>query len=53
MNLFLQDLAPAIVALVAAAFGLFLVWLAVRQAHSGRGKPTSSRRRKPDPNPAE
>ena len=50
MSLFLRDLAPAILALVAAAFGLILVWMAVREAHS---EPRKARRTKPDPNAAE
>ena len=53
MSPFLQDLAPAIVGLIAAAFGLFLLWLAVRQAHSGSRKGRESRRARPDPDPAE
>lgn len=51
MNPFLQDLSPAILALVAAAFGLFLVWLAVRQAHSKPRK--RGERAGPDPSAAE
>ncbi len=31
----LSDFAPAIIASIMAAVGLLLVWLAVRQAHSG------------------
>lgn len=31
----LSDWAPLIGAAFAAAFGLFLLWLAVREAHSG------------------
>lgn len=38
MTLTTADLAPVIVAGVAAAVGLFLVWLSVRQAHSGERK---------------
>ena len=37
----LSDWAPLIVAAVAAASGLFFLWLAVRQAHSGDRKTAS------------
>jgi hypothetical protein len=51
MNLTVSDLAPLIVAAIVVPVGLLLVWLAVRQAHSGPRKP--ARRTKPDPKAAE
>ena len=50
MNLSVWDFAPAIVGLIAAAVGLILLWLSVRQAHKGIGKARSGR---PDPTAAE
>jgi|GEM_PF-4155012 len=34
----ISDLGPVIVAAVAAVSGLFILWLAVREAHSGERK---------------
>ncbi|HEX8622607.1 MAG TPA: hypothetical protein VF718_11620 [Allosphingosinicella sp.] len=50
MNLTVSDLAPIIVLAVVVPFVLFLVWLAVRQAHNGSGK---GKRKRPDPTAAE
>jgi hypothetical protein len=52
MNLSISDLAPVVVAGVATAVNLILVWLAVRQAHSGR-KAARHKGRRADPTPAE
>ena len=53
MNLTVSDLAPLIVAAVVVPVNLVLVWLAVRQAHSGSRKEKAPRRSMPDPRPAE
>jgi len=44
MTLSVGDLAPAIVGIFAAASGLFFVWLAVREAHSGERKAAKAAR---------
>ena len=53
MNLSIDELAPALIGIFAGALGLFLVWLAVREAHSEPRKRPGSKQSRPDPDPAE
>jgi hypothetical protein len=40
----LSDFAPAIIAAIMAAVGLLMVWLSVREAHSGERKAAKAAR---------
>jgi hypothetical protein len=44
MNSLVSDLAPAIGGIFAGVVGLFFVWLAVREAHSGERKAAKAER---------